>query len=108
MLLSQELARNPTSKGKLIIELRRLCGRHHTVPKLYKLEGITKEEERAQFNSQIAEIWKGRHNGEVVALKVLRAPREDLLRTKTVSVLRSPERVARRCPYRRHSGFTRK
>ena len=51
-----------------------------------------KGEERAQRNSQTTEIWKGRYNDGAVALKVLKAPREDLQRTKTVSVSRGPWR----------------
>lgn len=47
-----------------------------------------KEGDRAQRISQVTEIWKGRYNGEVVALKVLRAPRDDphVRRTKSVSM----------------------
>jgi hypothetical protein len=31
----------------------------------------------AQRISQVTEIWKGRYNDELVALKVLRVPRDD-------------------------------
>lgn len=74
----QELARgNVRSKGKTIIELRRLCGRYSTVPSSYKLESAVKDGDRAQRISKVTEIWKGRYNGEVVALKVLRVPQDD-------------------------------
>lgn len=85
---SQELAREISgSKGQMIIELRKLCGKHRLVPTSYKLEGVEREGERAQRNSKVTEIWKGKCNGEVVALKVLRVPRDDpqVQRTKTVS-----------------------
>lgn len=87
----QELEReNVKLKGKTVIELRRLCGHHRTVPNSYKLEGVVKEGTCAQRISQVTEIWKGRYNGEVVALKVLRVPRDDphVQRTKSVSTSR--------------------
>ena len=66
-----------TSKGKSIIELRRLCGHYLMVPGSYKLKDMVKEEGPAQRISQVTEIWKGRYNDKVVALKVLRVPRDD-------------------------------
>ena len=65
-----------------------LCGRHCIVPTSYKLKGVVKEGDRAQRISQVTEIWKGRYNDEVVALKVLRVPRDDphVQRTKSVSI----------------------
>jgi hypothetical protein len=66
-----------TSKGKSIIELRRLCGHYLTVPGSYRLEDVVKGGGPAQRISQVTEIWKGRYNDELVALKVLRVPRED-------------------------------
>ena len=90
-----------TSKGKSIIELRRLCGKHLTVPGSYRLEGVVKEGDRAQHISQIIDIWKGRYNDEVVALKVLRVPREDPQVGKIKSVSTPCDtlggRVVRRC-----------
>ena len=91
--LFKDLARgNLRSKGKAIVELRRLCGHHRIVPALYKLEGVTKEGDCAQRISQVTEIWKGRYNDEVVALKVLRVPRDDphVQRTKSVSMSHDP------------------
>ena len=46
-----------------------------------------KEGGRAQRISQVTEIWKGRYNDEVVALKILRVPRDDphVHETKSVS-----------------------
>ncbi|KAF9651086.1 kinase-like protein [Thelephora ganbajun] len=76
--IAEELA-NGTSKSKweTTIELRRLCGHHFTFPASYKLVGVVKEGDCAQHNSRVAEIWKGRYDGEVVALKVLRVPRDE-------------------------------
>ncbi|KAF9789185.1 kinase-like domain-containing protein [Thelephora terrestris] len=62
------------SKGKTTIELRRLCGHHHTVPTAYKLEGVVEQGTCAQRASHVTEIWKGEYNGEEVALKVLGVP----------------------------------
>ena len=47
-----------------------------------------KEGSRAQRISQVTEIWKGRYNDEVVALKILRVPRDDphVHETKSVSM----------------------
>ncbi|KAF9789186.1 kinase-like domain-containing protein [Thelephora terrestris] len=59
---------------RIIIELRRLCGHHLTVPTAYKLEGVEEEGDEAQSNSLVTEICKGRYNGGVVALKVLGVP----------------------------------
>jgi len=77
---------NPESRESLG-KLRDLCGTHHTVPRLYKLEGVTREGDRPNRTSKAADIWKGRYNGKVVALKVLRLPRDDprLQKTKRVS-----------------------
>ena len=51
-----------------------------------------KEGDCAQRISQVTEIWKGRYKDEVVALKVLRVPRDDpqVQRTKSVSISRGP------------------
>ena len=77
---------------KGVIELRTLCGYYCTVPTLYQLKCVTKEGYYPQSTSQEAEVWKGRYNGEVVALKVLRGPRGDsrLRNTKTVSMSDDP------------------
>ena len=91
MHLFQELAReNVKMKGKTLIELRRLCGHHRIVPNSYKLGGVVKEGYSAQQISRVIEIWKGRYDGDVVALKVLRVPRDDphIQRTKSVSTSR--------------------
>ncbi|KAF9650321.1 kinase-like protein [Thelephora ganbajun] len=74
------------SKGKTTIELRRLCGRHCTVPTSYKLADVVKEGDCAQRNSRVAEIWKGRYRDAVVALKVLRVSQDDphMQRTKSL------------------------
>lgn len=45
-----------------------------------------KEGECAQRISQVTEIWKGEYNDEVVALKILRVPREDPRAQKAKSV----------------------
>jgi len=47
--------------------------------------------------SRVLEIWKGRYNGEVVALKVLGGARDDpcVLSAKSVSTSQSQWRVAR-------------
>jgi len=88
--LFQELARGKLeSKGKSVIELRRLCGKHRTVPKSYILEGAEREGECAQHKSKTADIWKGRYKGEVVALKILRVPQDGPYAQKTESVSRS-------------------
>lgn len=73
-------------KGKSIIELRKLCGHHRTVPTSYELDGVTKEGEIPQRTTQVIEIWKGRYGGGLVALKVLRVLREEQVgETKSVS-----------------------
>ena len=85
------------SRGNATIELRKLCGNHRTVPTSYKLEGVVKEGEipKHQRRSGVTEIWKGLHNGDVVALKVLRVSRDDpqMQRIKSVSTLRGPLRA---------------
>ena len=47
-----------------------------------------KEGNHAQHITVVTEIWKGRYNNEVVALKILRMARDDpqIQRTKSVSV----------------------
>lgn len=51
-----------------------------------------KEGDHAQHITLVTEIWKGRYNNEVVALKILRVPRDDpqIQRTKSVSATGSP------------------
>jgi len=93
--LFQELTRGVSkSKGKSIIELRKLCGKHRTVPTAYKLDGVEKEGECAQHNSK-TQIWKGRYKGDVVALKILRLPQEDpsIQRIESVSKSRDLRRL---------------
>lgn len=77
------------SKGDDVIELRRLCGKHRIVPKSYILEGTEREGRLPQCLSQVTEVWKGVWNDKVVALKVLRPPRDDhdFQRTKSVSTI---------------------
>ena len=83
----QELALGtPKGKGERIIELRRLCGKHRIVPASYKLEGVEKEGEFAQRNSTVAGVWRGRYDGKVVALKVLRVSQNDPDRQRIKSV----------------------
>ena len=72
-----------------MIELRRLCDYYCTVPASYQLAGIiTKGGDHPQTISQETEVWKGRHNGRLVALKVLRGPQDNhhLRETKSVGV----------------------
>jgi len=57
------------------------------VPTSYQLGGVTKEGDHPQSISKRAELWKGRHDGEVVALKVLDHTRRD---TKQVSISCDP------------------
>jgi len=47
-----------------------------------------KEGDYAQRISPVTEIWKGKYNDEVVALKILKVPRDDphAQRTKSVSI----------------------
>jgi len=74
--------------GQSIIELRKLCGKHRTVPASYELEGVKKEGDRAQRVSKATEIWTGRYDDKMVAVKVLRVSQEDpsIQRAKSVSV----------------------
>jgi len=82
----------PWSKGQGTIELRKLCGYYCTVPISYQLEGVTKEGSHPQHISRVADIWKGRYNGQVVALKVLRGSRGGyhMQTTRNVSVSHEP------------------
>ena len=93
VLLFQELTRGTSSsRGESIIELRRLCGHHRIVPTSYRLAGVKKEGDWPQHISNVIGIWKGRWNGEAVALKILRWPREDpeIQRARSVSTSRGP------------------
>ena len=67
------------------MELLTICGHYRTVPASYQLEGVTKEGDCPKSIFQDTEIWKGRHNGEVVVLKVLKGPRVDVRKTDNVS-----------------------
>jgi len=69
-----------------------LCGLHFTVPTSYNLEGVTKDGDCATRISHLTEIWRGRYNGEVVALKVFRVSQDDphIQRTKGVRMSRDP------------------
>jgi len=100
------------SKGPSIIKLRKLCGKHRTVPTSYKLEGVEKEGEYAQYISKFkpTETWKGRYKGEVVALKVLRVSRDhpSIQRTESVSGSRDLRRVTPRRSHRWCSDSARK
>jgi len=51
-----------------------LCGKYNTVPTSYKLEGVEKDGDLPQCihpAGRVTEIWRGRHNGKVVALKII-------------------------------------
>ena len=64
---------------------------------MYKLEGVVKEGEHPQHrhSTGVIEIWKGRYNGKVVALKVLRVPPGDpqIRGIKSVSMSHGPSQV---------------
>jgi len=81
------------SRGKATIELRKLCGHHSIIPTSYKLEGVVKQGELPQYRhpTGVTEVWKGRYNGGVVALKVLRVPLDDPLMRGIKSVSTSPD-----------------
>ena len=89
----QGLAHGDPGPSESLVELRELCGAHHTVPRLYKLEGVTKEGDHPYRTSRAAEIWKGRYDDKAVALKILRLPRGDprVLKTKSVSTSHAPK-----------------
>ena len=85
--LPQELARrNSGPGGEGVVELQAMCSYYCTVPASYQLEGVTKEGDHPQSTFQDTKIWKGRYNGEVVVLKILRVPRVDSRSGKTKSV----------------------
>ena len=95
------------------IKLRELCGKYRTVPTSYRLVGVEKEGDRAQYISRTTEIWRGTYSGEVVALKILRVPRDDphmphIERTRSVSASLDPRRVACRRSNSQRSGFARR
>jgi hypothetical protein len=78
------------SKGKAIIELRALCGKHRTVPTTYQLNGVVKEGSYPYRSSRVTEIWTGKYKGKEVAIKVLRVSRDnsDVQKAKSVSISR--------------------
>jgi len=59
------------------VELWTWCCRYDTIPTSHKLKGVVREGEYSQRISQVVEIWKGRYKDKVVALKVLRGPKDD-------------------------------
>jgi len=56
------------------------------------LEGVVREGDHSQCVSKVIEIWKGRYEGEVVALRVLKVSRQYpyTLEFKRVSMPRDP------------------
>jgi hypothetical protein len=80
-------------KGKKIIELRKLCGDHRTVPSAYKLKEVIKTGTHSQVTSQVAEVWKGKYKDGQVALKIFRIPPNDpkFQRIKKVCLFRGQE-----------------
>lgn len=86
-VLSQNLTRNNLRPGVArTAHLRDLCGLYGTVPTSYKLEGIVKEGNTPQCTSEVTEVWKGRYNGKLVAIKVIVAPQDDHRRQSLKSV----------------------
>ena len=92
MLISQELTRGSPRLGDDADELVRLCGRHHSIPTSYKLEGVMRVGNHSQHISEVIEIWQGMYKDEVVALKVLKVSRQDPHHDgfKRVSMLHDP------------------
>jgi len=76
-----------------LIELLKLCDYYGTIPAPYQLEGVTKDGEHPQSTSQATEIWKGRHDGKLVAITVLKGPEGDfhVWNTKRVSMSGDPQ-----------------
>lgn len=93
IILSKELAKKEGGlKGDHYLELLELCIRWHAVPVSYELGVVVKQGDHAQRISWVTEIWKGMHDGEVVALKVLRLSQDNpaMKVAQQVSVLYNP------------------
>lgn len=58
---------------KAFVLLKRLCRAHAKLPSSYVIkEGIKPEGTRAYAFGGAADVWKGRHDGNLVAIKSLR------------------------------------
>ena len=66
---------------KLFVLLKRMCRAHTKLPSSYVIEeGIETEGSHARAFGGAADVWKGRYNGEPVAIKSLRIclPQDDV------------------------------
>ena len=58
---------------KSFVLLKRMCRAHSKLPSSYVIEdGIVTEGSRACAFGGVADVWKGRYNGKLVAIKALR------------------------------------
>ena len=58
---------------KSFVLLKRMCRAHSRLPSSYVIEdGIVTEGSRACAFGGVADVWKGRYDGRLVAIKVLR------------------------------------
>jgi hypothetical protein len=62
----------PDTRKKCLKSLYRTCGRHALLPRALKIPACYDRTSVASFRGGFADVWKGEHRGQDVAVKVIR------------------------------------
>ena len=63
---------SPETRKKCLKLLYRICGRHALLPKALKIPSCYNQSSAALYRGGFADVWKGEHRGQDVAVKVIR------------------------------------
>ena len=75
----------PWFRGKCLTTLCKICGHHALIPRSIQIPLCYNRAEAPLYQGGFAEVWKGKHEGIQVAVKVLKVfPTSDLLRITRV------------------------
>ena len=85
----------PSLQGKCLITLYRICGRQGLLPKSVQIPLCYNRTDPPLYRGGFAEVWKGKHQGREVAVKVLKVSEaSDLAKVTKVSSQFFEERVS--------------
>ena len=60
------------TRNKCLKSLYRMCGRHALLPRTLKIHVSYNQTGEALYRGGFADVWKGEHGGQDVAVKVIR------------------------------------
>jgi hypothetical protein len=74
---------SPRTREKCLKTLYRMCGRHALLPGALKVPVCYDRNSAALYRGGFADVWKGKHGGKDVAVKVIRTYANNILQKVT-------------------------